>query len=63
MTFNTLILLVFYVNFQFFFVYFFYLPTIYLFIIYLVICRFNSILFYYYYFEFYQCICSLVYFF
>ena len=52
---------------NFFFVYFFYLPTIYLFIylfiIYLVICRFNSILFYYYYFEFYQCICSLVYFF
>ena len=32
MTFTTLILLVFYVNFQFFFVYFFYLPIIYLFI-------------------------------
>ena len=47
MTFTTLILLVFYVNFQFFsFISFIYLLFIYLFIIYLVICRFNSILFF-----------------
>ena len=63
MTFTTLILLVFYVNFQFLsFISFTYLLFIYLFIIYLVICRFNSILFFIF-LEFYQCIYSLVYFF